>query len=104
LSKTDKKGVTLRAHLQQVAKVTGKPPQDLVSPPFPDRAGHIWQAFLELHTGRSYSANGPNPLSWSDIKAWDDMMRVGLKDWEVRAIKALDVLWMQHTGEEETND
>jgi hypothetical protein len=96
--------VPLRAHLQQVAKVTGRTPPELIAPPFPERAAHVWQAFVEIHTGRSYSANGPNPLSWPDIKAWDDLMRVGLKEWEIRAIKALDVLWLNTMGEDETND
>jgi hypothetical protein len=72
----------------------------LIGPPFPDRYGHIWQAFLDLHTGRSYSANGPNPLSWADMRAWDDLMHVGLKEWEVRAIKALDLLWLRLIGED----
>jgi hypothetical protein len=96
--------VTLRAYLEQVAKATGKRPAELEAPPFPDRCEHVWQAFLALHSGRSYSANGPNPLSWADIKAWDDLLSVGLKDWEVRAIKALDLLWMRRMGEDETND
>jgi hypothetical protein len=60
--------------------------------------------FLSLHSGRSYSMGGPNPLSWSDIKAWDDLMRTGLKEWEVRAIKALDLIWLKTMGEGNSND
>jgi len=82
-------------------KATGKPPEGLIGPPFPDRYAHIWSSFLDLHTGRSYGANGPNPLSWSDVKAWDDLMDVGLKEWEVRAIKALDLLWLRVMGEDD---
>jgi len=100
LSKTDKKGITLRAHLQQVAKSTGHVPEELIGPAFPDRYGHIWEYFLDLHGGRSYSAGGPNPLSWADMKAWDDFMRVGLTEWETRTIKALDLLWLRVIGED----
>jgi hypothetical protein len=85
-------------------KVTGKPPKDLIGPPFPDRYAHIWGYFLDLHNGRSYGMSGPNPLSWSDIKAWDDLMAIGLKNWEVRAIKALDLLWLRVMGEDSAND
>jgi hypothetical protein len=101
LSKTDKKGVTKRAHLLQVAKTLGRKPAALIGPPLPERADYLWQMFHDLHSGRSYSSGGPNPLSWSDIKAWDDLMEVGLKDWEVRVIKALDSLWLRVNGEDE---
>ncbi len=101
LSKTDKKGVTKRAHLLQVAKTLGRKPPALIGPPFPERADYLWQMFLDLHTGRSYSSNGPNPLSWSDIKAWADLLEVGLKDWEVRVIKALDSAWLRVHEEDE---
>jgi hypothetical protein len=101
LSKTDKKGVTRRAHLIQVAKTLKRKPAALIGPPFPERAAHLWTMYHELHSGRSYSSGGPNPLSWADIKAWDDLMEVGLKDWEVRAIKALDLLWLRVHGEDE---
>lgn len=104
MSKTDKQGVTLRAHLQQVAKVTGHTPPDLIEPPFPDRASHIWQAFVELHAGRSYSGGGPNPLSWSEMLAWATLMGLGLKEWEIRAIKALDGVWLRVMGEDNSDD
>ena len=56
--------------------------------------------FLELHAGRSYNGSGPNPLSWSDILAWDTLTRAGLQEWEVRVIKALDALWMRKATED----
>ena len=55
--------------------------------------------FLSLSSGRTYAMGGPNPLSWADMKAWDDLMQVGLTDWEVRAIKALDSLWLRVMSE-----
>lgn len=41
----------------------------------------------------------PNPLSWVDIKSWNDLMGADMKEWEVRAIKALDLLWLRVTAE-----
>jgi hypothetical protein len=99
LSKRDDKGVTLRDHLLQVQKSLGRPPKGLVGPPFPDRYAHLWTMFIDLSSGRSYSSGGPNPLSWSDIKAWDDLMRAGLQEWEVRSVKALDLLWLKKMNE-----
>jgi len=79
-------------------------PEALRGPTFPSRAEHIWSAFIALHSGRSSSANGPNPLSWSDMKAWCDLTSTDLNEGEIRAIKALDLLWLQVMGEDETND
>jgi hypothetical protein len=84
--------------------VTGRTPPDLIEPPFPDRTAHIWQAFVDLHSGRSYSANGPNPLTWSDMQAWAALMGLDLKEWEIRVIKALDGVWLQVMGEEFDDD
>ena len=47
--------------------------------------------------------NGPDALSWSDIHAWNTLTRSGLKDWEVRVIKSLDLLWLRIMREDETN-
>lgn len=69
----------------------------------PERAEYLWAAFIDIHAGRSYGPNGPNPLSWSDIAAWNDLFSMGLKDWEVRVIKALDLLWLRVMGEDETH-
>lgn len=104
MSRRDKRGTPLRDHLLQVYKVTGHIPDGLVGPVFPDRYAHIWEMFLSLHSGRSYGAGGPNPLSWSDMKAWDDLHDAGLKSWEVRAIKALDVAWLNAMDEGTEND
>lgn len=93
----------MRAHLEQVAKSLGRVPEDLIGPPFPDRYAHLWQAFVDIHKGRSYGMSGPNPLSWQDILAWDTLMRAGLQDWEVRVIKALDLLWLRITGEDNSD-
>ena len=51
--------------------------------------------FLEIHDGRSYGMSGPNPLSWGDIQAWNDLMDAGLTENEVRLLKALDATWLE---------
>jgi hypothetical protein len=85
----------VREHLQQVAKTIGRPPPELIGPPFPDRFASLWDAFLDLSAGRGYNGMGPNPISWPDILAWDTLTRTGLQEWEVRAIKALDAVWLR---------
>lgn len=73
---------------------------DTEVPCFPDIASHIWHTFIELHGGRTYGANGPNPISYDIIKAWCDLSHIDLLPWEVEIIKSLDNLWIKTTSEE----
>jgi hypothetical protein len=60
--------------------------------------------FTSLHSGRSYSTGGANPLSWADIKAWDDLMQANLTSWEVQMIKHLDMIWLKIMHEDVDHD
>jgi hypothetical protein len=104
LSKPFADGTSTREHLLQAQKSLGRPPKGLVGPPFPDRCAHIWEMFTSLHSGRSYSTGGANPLSWADIKAWDDLMQANLTSWEVQMIKHLDMIWLKIMHEDVDHD
>jgi hypothetical protein len=54
---------------------------------------------MRLHTGRTYGMNGPNPLSWEGIQAWNNLMGADLTEWEVLTLKALDSTWLRVIGE-----
>lgn len=82
----------------------GYAPPELIAPPFPERYAYIWDMFLSLHSGRSCSSSGPNPLSWADMKAWSDIQHIDLKEWEVRAIKTLDMTWLNTVRESRSDD
>lgn len=99
LSKTDKNGVSRRDHLEQVAKATGKD-VGLLGPALPDVAMHLWHLFLDLHRGRDYGANGPNPLSYQLILAWSELTGIRLSPWEVDVVKVLDSLWINTVNED----
>jgi hypothetical protein len=82
-----------------VRKTLGRPPDGLVGPPFPERLAYLWSAFLSIHSGRTYGAMAPNPLSWVDIKAWNDLMSADMTEWEIGVIKALDTTWLRVVAE-----
>ena len=56
--------------------------------------------FAEIHKGRSYTDSGPCPLTYEGILAWDTLTSASLKDWEVRAIKMLDDVWLTVMNED----
>ena len=89
-----------REHLEQVAKVKGETPQELIGPEFPDVSVHVWDAFMRLHSGRTYGMSGPNPLTWECIQAWCNLTGIVLSSWELETIKALDMSWVRVMNED----
>ena len=89
-----------REHLEQVAKVKGEVPQEFIGPDFPDVSAHVWEAFLGLHSGRTYGMSGPNPLTWEAIQAWCNLTGIVLSSWELETVKALDMTWVRVMNED----
>ena len=77
----------MREHLQQVTKITGKLPDELIEPELLPGCDSIWQMFLSLNNGR----DGENkPLSWRDLHAWQQMQDVRLDAFEIDILIAMD--------------
>lgn len=55
---------------------------------------HVLHWFLELDGGRSGNGFGADPISYSEIAAWRDLTSARPEVWEVRAIKAMDVAFL----------
>lgn len=84
-------GSTKREHLGVIANATKKVPVELRDQPeLPESAEHVWNWFLELNSGRTASMAGLNTISYSEIKAWAELLKMDLAVWEVNALKALD--------------
>ena len=63
--------MSLRKHLQQVQKTTGK-----------ESAAYIWHWFWEL--------KGSQPLTYTEIKNWSELTATPLTPFEVQALVELD--------------
>jgi hypothetical protein len=61
---------------------------------FPIIVSHIWTAFVHISYSRSAGFSGPNPITYSEIKAWMELTHTPLRSWEVEAIKRLDAVYM----------
>ena len=80
----------MASHLDQVWKSTGRKPQALESPEFPEVISHIWIWFSELHNARPASGLGASPITYSEIVAWSTLTCVMPTPWEVSVIKRID--------------
>jgi len=95
LSIPDKDGVTERQHLEEVERQSGRTPLALQGTEFPELLGYVWAAFLLLNQGRGQGFNGPLPLSFQDMLAWQQLTNNYLLPWEVSAIKRLDAVYLR---------
>lgn len=95
-------------HLQHVAEQMGVDVSELIKEEetalFPDKAAHVWDAFMEISRGRSYGMAGPNPISYENINSWQSLSGVELSLWEVKVIQSLDELWLEIMQEDKSKN
>jgi hypothetical protein len=87
--------VTEREHLQEVEKQSGHTPPSLQGPDFPELLEYVWTAFLLLNRTRGQGSNGPLPVSYQEIDAWQRMTQNIILPWEVEAVKTLDAVYLR---------
>ena len=66
----------------------------------------VWGYFIRLHNSRQ-SGMSANPISYQEIYAFDKLYRLGLHNWEIDAIVALDRVALTAYGkqqEEQSNN
>ena len=89
--KRSKDGSTLKDQLNSVWRQTGIKPkelEDLVE--LPESCFQVWKWFIDLHNARGSNGFGVNPIPYSEIKAYFDLIDVQPEDWEVTLIKLFD--------------
>lgn len=91
-------GKPLRAHLMNVWRQSGIKPPELDVPLLPIEAAHLWAWFNELSMRRTWSDRGPNPITWSDVLAWQQLTGKKPAPWEVQAMLSLDAIFFKHAG------
>lgn len=71
----------------------------------PDSCKHVWYWFNDLSSSRVSGGFGINPLQYSDIKAYFDLIKVEPFDWELSLIKRFDMELVKFYAKkaEETN-
>ena len=90
--------------LEQVAKSKGINPDEFVreayeiedeeqEPPFELR--FHWRCFHELSSRRSYSGSGPQPIAYSELVAYQQVINVYFLPWELDLLIQLDNIWLE---------
>lgn len=63
----------------------------LIGPEFPELLSHLWETFVNLSNSRSDKI----PLSYTEIKAYIDLMDENLLPRDIEVIKRLDQIWLK---------
>jgi hypothetical protein len=69
-----------------------------VEPELWDQGGEILEIFWQLHAARG-GGFGPNPISFSDLTAFQSLTGFRLSPWLVDQIRMLDNLYFKAYGE-----
>lgn len=92
-------GSSVSDHLKALAKRGKRPKQDEEKPPvLMPEAEPLWAVFCALHQTRA-SGMGVGPISFSEIEAYQRLVGVKLDPWEVQAVRAIDMAYLQHEAE-----
>ena len=63
----------------------------------PEPVEHLWDWFWELDSVRGSNGFGPNPLTYSEIRAWSQLTETEITPWEVSVLKKMDVIRISTT-------
>lgn len=61
---------------------------------------YVWKYFIDLHNNRTSSGFGINPIQFSDMKAYFDLMMIHPEEWEIDVIRILDNIALNQYSEE----
>lgn len=81
----------MRDQLNSVWKQTGVKPkelEDLIE--LPESCAQVWKWFIDLNNSRTSNGFGVNPITYSDIKSYLDLINIEIEDWELNLIKKFD--------------
>lgn len=74
-----------------VWRQTGIKPKELEDViELPESCIYVWKWFIDLHNARGSNGFGINPISYTEIKSYFDLMDTQPEEWEVILIKLFD--------------
>lgn len=73
-----------------MAEKAGRKCPELIQPEIPSEVKYLWRWFCEVSQGKQYNGTVINFLSWTEIKAWADLLDRKPNEWELMTIRAMD--------------
>lgn len=100
-------GATERDHQEAAARQWAalgikpkKAPGGDEPPECPQALLYLWGYFCEISHGLDTGGFGLSGITWTNLKAWSDLMQQMLEPWEAIALVRLGTLRVQITSEE----
>ena len=56
----------------------------------PENCILVWKYFMALHATRTSNGFGANPITYTEMKSYFDLMQIEPEEWEVELIKLFD--------------
>ena len=77
--------------MNSVWRQTGIKPKELEDiVELPESCISVWKWFIDLHNARGSNGFGINPISYTEIKSYFDLIDMKPDDWELTLIKSFD--------------
>lgn len=95
---------TLSQHLQMIAATSDAAADQLAGPPCPVAAQHIWSWWIELHSRRTGSGFGINPIPFGEMEAWARVMRHDVDAIEWRLLHRIETEYLKHHAKQGKKD
>lgn len=62
----------------------------------------VWDYFLQLSNARTSNGYSANPITYQEIWSWNDLNEIGVTPFEVKIIKRLDIIYLNHQATEQS--
>ena len=102
MSERQDDGSTLREHLEQVQKITGRPQPELQdAPELPEASYYVWNWFVKLNSKRGSNGFGMNPLTYTEMYSFFKLQGIFPEQWELDLLEELDSVALKQSYEEQ---
>jgi hypothetical protein len=90
-------GISLQVHLESHWRQTGVLPEQLNVAPIPYELAHVWGWWMQLQATRSTGME-QNHITFQEIASWSNLLGIGVSQFEVRGLMALDTCFITHSA------
>lgn len=87
----------------QISRIERMKSQNITPPLPPNPVPHIISRFIEIGMVTN-TGNGPAPLTWAEIEAWQRQTNIAQPPWEARLMRALSVAYVGEKGRAESEN